>query len=108
MQNLSPTQQFAYHPDTARIKLRIWERKLTITRLAEKAGCSVATLSRVIHGKIKENGAWLRWLANEMGVPLTAIVKNARREKMEAVAAMVKSSATPAAKKEAIKKAMNG
>lgn len=111
MQNLSPTQQLAYHPDTGRIKLLIWERKLTISRLAAKAGCSVATLSRVINGKIAFNGAWLRWLANELGVPLTSIVKAARRQKMEDLAAIVhdrSGNLSADAKKAAIKKVVNG
>lgn len=109
MHNIPPTHKLAYHPNTGAIKLLLWERKITISRLAAKAGCSHSTISRVINGKIVDNGDWLRWLAGELGVPLTSIVKAARRQKMEEIAHVVKQRGlTAEEKKAAIKKVVNG
>ncbi len=77
-------QRVAYHPDTAKIKLLLWQNSLrdqyprTVRELARKLDCNSSTISRAIAGKIRD-GRWIEAIASEMKIPVSDIAKRIGR-----------------------------
>ena len=71
-------QTVAYQVDTPKVKYLMWERGLTGNTLARRWKCHPSTVSRVIHGQIKD-GQWLNKLAHALDVEIAEIQRIGRQ-----------------------------